>query len=244
MNQVAFNRRYNPLSRELKHSLENLEVQHFQVEFTRVNRSQEDFATTAIHAINLVRYLAGEDYNFMRFGYRDLPDQGPNTVNFTLNCEMAGGQSAQLNFYPVSGEALERYTVYAVDNLLSANISGGADTPGRFHYSRKGQTLRDVDVVELSQRQESYLLDGFYDEDAAFFDTVQNGVQPSPDFSECRQSVEIMQRLRQRAGEFRREKNHRLGINSQAGHKPNLLKQVTMGYKPALAGLRVYQPGN
>jgi predicted dehydrogenase len=203
LQQVAFNRRYNPLIKELKRSLENLDVQHFQVEFTRVKRSNEDFSTTAIHAIDLVRFLAGRDYNFIRFGYRPMPDLGPNTANFSLACELAGGQTAHLNFFPACGEALERYTVYATDNLLSASISMGPDVPGRFHHSQKGQILREVDAAELSQRQESYFLGGFYAEDATFFDAVQNGGQPSPSLSECRQSIEIMQCLRQRAVEYR-----------------------------------------
>ncbi len=63
--------------------------------------------------------------------------------------------------------------------------------------------MRDVDAAGLSHRQESYYLNGFYAEDAAFFDAVQSGGQPSPGFVECRQSIEIMQCLRQRASEFR-----------------------------------------
>ncbi len=205
IHQVAFNRRFTPLIKELKHSLENLDVQHFQVEFARVKRANEDFSTTAIHAIDLVRYLAGGDYNFIRFGYRAMPDQGPDTTNFSLNCELSGGQTAQLNFFPVSGEGREGYTVYAVDNLLSASIPMGADHPGRFRHTRQGQVVRDVDAAGLSQRQESYFLNGFYAEDAEFFDAVQSGGQPSPGFAECRQSIEVMQCLRQRAVEYRAE---------------------------------------
>jgi myo-inositol 2-dehydrogenase / D-chiro-inositol 1-dehydrogenase len=200
---VAFNRRYNPLIKELKHSLENLDIQHFQVDFARVRRSNEDFSTTAIHAIDLVRFLAGGDYNFIRFAYHTMPDLGPNPANFTLACELAGEQTAQLNFFPVSGEALELYTVYALDNRLSASLSMGADSPGRFHHSRQGIIMQDVDAAELSHRQESYFLGGFYAEDAAFFDAVQAGQPPSPGFTDCRQSVEIMQCLRQRAVEYR-----------------------------------------
>jgi len=203
--QVAFNRRNNPLIQELKRSLENLEIQHIQVEFARVARANEDFSTTAIHAIDLVRYLAGKDYNFIRFSYHDAPDRGAITPNTTLAGELTGGQTVQLNFFPASGEAVESYTVYTVDNLLSASISMGLDLPGRFHHARRGQILRDVDAVELGQRKESYFLGGFYNEDAAFFDAVQNGGQASPAFFECRQSVEIMQCLRQRVGEYRRE---------------------------------------
>ncbi len=98
--QVAFNRRFTPLITELRHSLENLDVQHFQVEFTRVKRANEDFSTTAIHAVDLVRFLAGGDYNFIRFGYRAMPDQGPNTANFSLNCELSERANRPAQFLP------------------------------------------------------------------------------------------------------------------------------------------------
>ena len=203
LHQVAFNRRFSPVIQALKRSLENLDVQHVQVEFTRVSRLKEDFTTTAVHAIDLVRYLTGEEYKFIRFSYHEMPDLGPNTANFLLNCELTGGKTAQLNFFPVSGKVRERYTVYAVDNLLSASLNMGPDAPGRFTHFKRGKVLRDDDAVELTQRQESYFLGGFYNEDAAFFDAVQNGVRPSPGFVECRQSIEVMQYLRQHEAEYR-----------------------------------------
>jgi myo-inositol 2-dehydrogenase / D-chiro-inositol 1-dehydrogenase len=204
LHQVAFNRRFAPVVQALKRSLEHLDVQHVQVEFTRVRRANEDFSTTAVHAVDLVSYLAGGEYQSIRFSYREMPEFGPNTANFYMNCELAGGITAQLNFLPVSGETLERYTVYAADNLLSARTNMGPDAPGYFTHYREGQIVRDVDAVALTGRQESYFLGGFYHEDAAFFDALQNGGRPAPDFSECRQSIEIMQCLRQRAVDFHR----------------------------------------
>ena len=201
-NQVAFNRRYAPVIQELKRRLENLEVQHFQVEFTRVKRVNEDFSTTAVHAVDLVRFLAGKDYNFIRFNYQEMPELGQNTANFFMNCRMVGGQTAQLNFFPVSGKVSERYTVYAVDNLLSASLNMGPDAPGHFSHYQGGKTVAKIDAVGLTQRQEGVFLDGFYNEDAAFFDALQNDWQPSPSFAECRQSIEIMQCLRQRCPEY------------------------------------------
>jgi myo-inositol 2-dehydrogenase / D-chiro-inositol 1-dehydrogenase len=203
--QVAFNRRFTPLIKELKHSLENLHMQYIQVDFARVKRSNEDFSTTAIHAIDLARFLTGRDYEFIRFSYQAMPELGPNTANFRLVGELAGGLPAVLNFFPVSGEALECYTVFALDNLLCASIAMGPAGPGHFHHAQAGCSPRDVSGVDLSQRQESYFLGGFYDEDAAFFDAVQSGGQSSPTLAECRQSIEIMQCLRQRVAEFRRE---------------------------------------
>jgi hypothetical protein len=46
-------------------------------------------------------------------------------------------------------------------------------------------------------------LGGFYRETVAFLDAVAADRQPSPSLLEARQSVEIAQRIRERAQEFR-----------------------------------------
>ena len=64
IHQVAFNRRFTPLTRHLKRMLDELgpaTIQHIQYEMVRVARADPDFSTTAIHGLDLVRFLAGGD---------------------------------------------------------------------------------------------------------------------------------------------------------------------------------------
>ena len=64
--QVAFNRRYVPLLAELRERIRLLPagatLQHVRYEMVRVNRRDPDFSTTAVHAIDAVRFIAGADF--------------------------------------------------------------------------------------------------------------------------------------------------------------------------------------
>jgi myo-inositol 2-dehydrogenase / D-chiro-inositol 1-dehydrogenase len=88
--QVAFNRRFTPLTRALKRMLtENLalgEIQHIRVDFTRLNRTEADFSITAIHGIDTARFLAGSDFTWARFHYQDLSSLGSGVANIFIDC--------------------------------------------------------------------------------------------------------------------------------------------------------------
>jgi myo-inositol 2-dehydrogenase / D-chiro-inositol 1-dehydrogenase len=202
IHQVAFNRRFSPLMVELKRKLEGLTIQHYQVEFTRVGRTRSDFATTAVHAVDAVRFLGGSDYRRILFSYQEMPELGPGVANYFLACQMAGGQSAQLNFFPAWGENVERYTVYAEHNTLVLGCNLGQDAPGYLRHFNKGLCVYDENAIDYTRHKEDIYLSGFYAEDAGFFDAVQAGIQPVHDFSSCRQSVEVMQCLRERRKEY------------------------------------------
>jgi predicted dehydrogenase len=60
----------------------------------------------------------------------------------------------------------------------------------------------DLDAVQYCGSAEDLVVSGFYGEDAAFFDAVQGGWQPAHDFASARQSVEIMECLRERRREY------------------------------------------
>jgi predicted dehydrogenase len=89
-NQVAFNRRYTPLVRELKRRLTAQfrpdEIQHLRYDFTRIGRKDADFSTTAIHGIDTVRFLAGSDYRHVRCRYQALPQFGATVANIFMDC--------------------------------------------------------------------------------------------------------------------------------------------------------------
>jgi len=71
--QVAFNRRYMPLVRQLKRQLEKRflpsDIQHIRYDFYRIGRLDDDFAATAIHGVDAVKFIAGSDYANVRFHY-------------------------------------------------------------------------------------------------------------------------------------------------------------------------------
>jgi len=213
LHQVAFNRRHTPLVVELKRLLGGQPVRHLHLDFFRVGRTRYDFTTTAIHAVDTARFLLGCDYRHIRFQYQPFPDLGQDVANFFLDCVFASGVTARLSICPVTGVSVERVTVHAVDHTWFLSLNNGPDAPGSLRHLEKGQLTLDLDAAQFCGSpdvpmypsaliRDDHVLSGFYAQDAAFFDAVRAGRQPADDFRSARQSVEVMQYLRERKSEY------------------------------------------
>ena len=204
--QVAFNRRYAPLVRELRRRIEACgPLQHLQYEMTRVDRRDADFSTTAIHGLDAVRYLAGSDYAEARFRYLELPELGRGVANILVDARMASGATAELAFCPVAGVLVERATAHASGETLYLHVPmwGGVDSPGRLVQYTKGALAADLSGAACGDGTALHELGGFYRETVAFLDAVAAGRQPSPSLRESRQSVAIAEQVRERRSEYR-----------------------------------------
>src|SRR5438093_472741 len=207
--QVAFNRRFAPLLRELKREVDAhvalAELQHVHYEMTRVGRREPDFSTTAIHGVDAVRYLAGSDYAEIHFRYQALPAAGPGVANVLLDAMMASGASAQLAFCPTAGGVVERAVVHGRDATVHAYVPmrDAFDAPGRLQHLEKGELKRDAKGSELADSPEPFVHGGFYGEYVAFLDALGAGRPPSPGLREARQSVAVAECIRERKGEYR-----------------------------------------
>jgi predicted dehydrogenase len=202
IHQAAFNRRFMPLLVELRKRLEGRSIQHLDVQMTRVQRTENVFATTVVHAIDAARFIAGSDYAALNIVYQELPQHGEGVANYILDGNFTGGASAHLSFFPVSGMNRERYTVYAPDCLYVLDVHNTPDVPARLAQYESGERVYEIDAPQYTGRQDAYYLNGFYQEDAAFYDAVQEGVQPACNFTSCRQSVAVMQALIERKASY------------------------------------------
>jgi myo-inositol 2-dehydrogenase / D-chiro-inositol 1-dehydrogenase len=203
--QVAFNRRYAPLVREMRRRIEGAPpLQHLHYEMTRVDRREPDFSTTAIHGLDAVRYLAGADYARARFRYREMPELGPGVADILVDAVMATGATAQLAFCPVAGALVERATAHAHGHTLFVHVPmwGGPDSPGRLRHFVGGTLAADLAGDGFGDGTALFELGGFYRETVAFLDAVGEGRAPAPSLRESRQSVEIAERIRERGAEY------------------------------------------
>jgi predicted dehydrogenase len=204
--QIAFNRRFAPLVRELRHRIEESgPLQHVHYEMTRVERRDPDFSTTAIHGLDAVRYLAGSDYAEARFRYRELPDLGRGVANTFVDAVLTSGATAQLAFSPVAGVVVERAAAHTHGHtlLLQVPMWGGVDSPGRLWHYSGGRLAAELSGEQMGDGTALFELGGFYRETVAFLDALAAGQAPSPSLRESRQSVEIAEQVRQRATEYR-----------------------------------------
>ncbi|HEX9189449.1 MAG TPA: Gfo/Idh/MocA family oxidoreductase [Vicinamibacteria bacterium] len=204
--QVAFNRRFAPLVREMRRRIEEVgPLQHLHYEMTRVERRDPDFSTTAIHGLDAVRFLAAADYAEARFRYRELPELGRGVATVLVDAVMTSGATAHLAFCPVAGVLVERATAHAHGHTLFLHVPmwSGVDAPGRLWHFAGGSLAAEPSGAEVGDGTALFEQGGFYRETAAFLDAVTEGRPPSPSLRESRQSVAIAEAMRERRPEYR-----------------------------------------
>jgi myo-inositol 2-dehydrogenase / D-chiro-inositol 1-dehydrogenase len=201
--RVGFNRRHAPLTRRLVQRLhqEDLKSRMFSLTYDliRINRRDEDFSTTAIHAIDCARWIAGSDYAFAGFHYKELPHIGPGVANIVVEGVFRSGAEVRLNLYPCSGMMTERAVV------RGEGFSFELDYPLMSWDGRTGSLLQSLDGEVAIHTDGPDWLDafGFYEEDSEFLNLLRSGVTGSwQDLHTSLQSVEMMTCIRDRVGEY------------------------------------------
>lgn len=202
LHQVAFNRRFMPLVLALKNQLSGQAVQAIEIVMARHRRLDADFTTTAVHVIDLARSLLDSDFAQARFQYTQHTVFGQPVTNYFLDGLLACGVPVRISIYPATGMNIERVSIYCTDQTFCLACNNGLDAPGWLRVYRENVLLSEVDGVQIAGSTESYVLNGFYAEDAAFFDAIRAGLQPHDDLYSARQSVALMQALRQRENSF------------------------------------------
>jgi predicted dehydrogenase len=209
-NRVAFNRRYMPVvtrAMELLDSFGAGSVMDISYRMVRVNRRDADFATTAIHGIDLVRHVAGADYTKLDMRYAELPQYGGTVANFHLQGETRNGVRVSMDFLPMSGVNTERLEINTHHGLISLELpiwAGCYDGFGKLVHSvnnkdvlcLKGNEIANSDHV--ANNDAFFILGGFYHENASFFDAVRKGVTPTGEISTGLQAVDIANKISNR----------------------------------------------
>jgi hypothetical protein len=126
-------------------------------------------------------------------------------ANILVDAVMASGATAHLAFCPVAGVLVERATAHARGHTFSLHVPmwSGVDSPGRLWHFAGGTLAADLTGDDVGDGTALFELGGFYRETIAFLDALAAGRVPSPSLCESRQSVEIAERIRHRAGEYR-----------------------------------------
>jgi predicted dehydrogenase len=198
--QVAFNRRYMPVLSAMR-ALAPENIQLVTYDMIRCERRDRNFANTAVHAIDAVRFLADADYRYVRFTYLEMPEYGEGVCNVFMDCLMTSGTQAQIRICPMSGASLERAAIHAKGRMLLGYtpVWGGYDAPGRIEDFRDGKEP----VVTAFDPCDVYQSNGFLAEDEAFFDALKAGKKPIPDIASAMNTMLVKECIDQRQEEFR-----------------------------------------
>lgn len=209
---VLFNRRSMPLALRLRELLADEEIEAVSLEMCREGRANEDFTTTAIHGIDCLRFLAGEDFASLSFAYQDDPKRG--CVNYFAYGAFESGARVDMRFLPCAGAVTERVAVYTKGKQFYLHLpvwSGttyvpGLDCPGLLTGAAGEREFLRVDGAALCGCADGYVLNGFYDEDRLALAALSEGRPTSAPVAGCLQSVEIAATMRNREPDYQKEK--------------------------------------
>ena len=196
--QVAFNRRHMPVLRRAREILvaafHDAPANRIEYAMTRFDRWDRDFSTTAVHAVDAVRFLAGSPFR-TAFIEREAQTQGERqAMNLDVTVECVSGLRARIAIRPVAGRNEETAVIHGLGQTLKIEIPFPSQpcTDGRLEHWRASERVESFsdegrEVVEKM---------GIYDETRAFLDAVRAGTVPEPTLADTVQQVELMEALR------------------------------------------------
>ena len=201
-NMVAFNRRHMPVMTKFKEIAADRKITHIAYDFYRKGRYDVDFSTTAIHAVDTVKYLAGSDYKSVGIFYDEMPQKGKNVANYYIYAEFESRTTAFIRILVDTGEVRERAEVHVGGDIIIAD-SAFANNPagtGGIRVISNSQVTLDISGEKLTGSDLHYVLNGFYSEHEYFYECLKNNIRPKDDVLSAVQSVEICEALRNRIG--------------------------------------------
>lgn len=190
---VAFNRRFMPAVARTRALLEATlppeSVLSMDYVMLRYARTDPDFSTTAIHAFDAALYLARSPYRRAAFTYRELPALGAGVADVSVEAEFVCGTRAHFRIQPVCGHVAEHVEIHGVDHTFFAEIQQKQYTHWhKDQIAEHGDATSDASLNSL----------GFFEETAAFVQALRAGTPAAPMLTEIRQSVEMMEAMRNR----------------------------------------------
>ncbi|XHR28103.1 MAG: Gfo/Idh/MocA family protein [Chthoniobacteraceae bacterium] len=195
-NFVAFNRRCMPLINRMQSRIAEIVLQEHVVpeliscRFARYGRFDQDFSTTAIHAIDTISYICRSPYKSLQIDYWK---QGAayRHDNILMRGQMVSDTVCNIEITPDTGINYERINVHFPGRILKLELPGVSKKEGNGSLLefREGEVVANISdgIPEIEGN-------GFYCETDLFLSGLLNGEThfADHDLKSCMQSVEIM----------------------------------------------------
>lgn len=198
--RTAFNRRYTPLISKLKELMAGEKIRNITYQMYRKNRRDADFATTSIHAVDAVSFIADSPYKEISFIYDELPECGENVANIYLHGKLQNNAVVSLCLVPMGGTIAERISVNTdkATYFVELPFWNNADSPGKLTRIDGNLVTHCISGDNLVDSEEMFETSGFYEENRGFFQLIRSSVEPFRDLKSGIQSVEIADMIRNR----------------------------------------------
>jgi myo-inositol 2-dehydrogenase/D-chiro-inositol 1-dehydrogenase len=185
VNMVSVNRRFMPaLNRAIEWAHNAGPLRYVHCTLARHARREPEFLwATAIHAIDTLRYIAGQ---VVTFDLRTLKTPAGSTAWYALDLQFENGISGRVDVLPTVGMVEETFDLFGDDFRASVVCPFGRQRGwsgcrfGRLVQSEMvpGETPEDV-------------VNGCYEEAAEFIRALSGGGPPRPSITEVFPSVEL-----------------------------------------------------
>lgn len=208
--RTSFNRRYTPLIMELIRRVEETSERIINITYQlyRFQRYDKDFSTTAIHAVDVVKYIAKSDYKTVELSYDHHPELGENVKNVFLNGVFENGTYFQIALVPTGGAITERVTVNTVGYSFYVELPmwENIDVPGKLLQVTANNRCQTVTGDKLSDSTDMFEVSGFYDENRLYFEKLRAGSKTINDLESAIQSVELEDCIRKSVTHYEKER--------------------------------------
>jgi predicted dehydrogenase len=202
---VAFNRRFAPVYLKLKEMIRDgaETVKYINYKFHRIKRHESYFETTAVHAVDAVKFLAGCDFSRVEIKYQEMPYLGKNVANYYLFFEFENGVYATAEILVSTGEIREGCEIHTEDGIYRASIPMGTGTgsgtdSGGIEYIKSSGKYHTVKKDMICPRREHYFSQGFYNEHKHFYECLKTGTCPGNGADSALQSVTVCSAIKNR----------------------------------------------
>jgi predicted dehydrogenase len=196
--QVGFNRRHMPVVREalsrLRGEFGGTSPLAISYEMARHGRWDEDFTTTAIHAVDAACVLAGTAFRAVELRFTPHADGERRAADVVMEFACANGTTVRVDVRPVAGVNAETAVIHGRAQTLRLAIpfpSGPFAVSWLEHWRANALVAAYADeALDPLERM------GIYDETRAFLAAVRTGEPMNPGLADCVQQVAVMELLR------------------------------------------------
>jgi predicted dehydrogenase len=184
-NMVSVNRRFMPfLNDALRWTKSAGPIRYVHCLLARHARTEHEFIwATAVHAVDTLRYIAG-DVDTWKF--QKIESEKSAASWYTVDLRLRNGAAARLDVLPTAGMPEEKYEIFG-EGFRVVVIAPFGERRGWAAY--KDGKLAEEEWARRSMPED--VLNGCYDEAAAFIKALRTGSTPQPSIADVAPSVEL-----------------------------------------------------
>jgi predicted dehydrogenase len=183
-NMVSVNRRFMPfLNRAIEWARNTGSLRYIRCTLTRHARTEPEFLwTTAVHAVDALRHIAGE---VEKANIRPLRPGDKSAAWYAIDLRFKNDVSGRIDVLPTAGVLEETYELIGEDFRSVITSPFGPQRAWRAY--RENRTV----IEETAQDMPEEVLNGCYDETSEFIRALREKRNPQPTIEQVFPSVEL-----------------------------------------------------